>query len=129
LGDVEGVSIVYSQALDGSLHAEEASGDDDTEHAVKISRDGMFALDPAKPTFYTDIWSHQLAGHGATSREDLAYVRCYEGNNVRPLPDAVAAAFRVEGRAGPAHVERLGGARLDDADSKANALARAGIQD
>jgi hypothetical protein len=128
LGDVEGVSITYSRSPDGSLHASEASGDDDSEHAVTIARDRMFALDPTRPTFYTDIWSHQLAGSGATSKNDLAYTRCYENGSIRPLPDSVASAFRVEGRAGPAHVERLGGTRLDAVDPKADALARAGAQ-
>jgi hypothetical protein len=123
LGDVEGVSIVYSRSPDGSLHPEEASGDDDSEHAVSIPRDRMFALDPARPTFYTDIWSHQLAGSGATSRDELAYVRCYDNGSIRPLPDSVASAFRVEHRAGPAHVEKLGGKRLDAVDPKASALA------
>jgi hypothetical protein len=124
LGDVEGVSIVYSKGDDGTLRPEEAWADDDTEHAALIPRERMFALDAARPTFYTDIWSHQLAGSGAGSRKDLAYVRCYEGSTIRPLPDAVARAFRVEGRAGPAHVERTAGATRIDSEGAEMALSQ-----
>ncbi len=49
-----------------------------------------------RPTFYTQVWSHQLGGHGARSRADLAYVRCYDAGSIRPLPEAVARAFRVD---------------------------------
>ncbi len=126
LGDVEGVSIVYTRQPDGTLRADEAFGDDRTERTVPISREQMFALDEKAPTFYTDIWSHQLAGRGAHSRRDLTYLRCYEGASIRPLPQSVSDAFRVEGRAGPAHVEQRVGKRLDVAEPS-DALARAGI--
>jgi hypothetical protein len=116
LGDVEGVSVVYAEDDRGTLHPEEASGEDRTEHTVPISRAEMFALDPKRPTFYTDIWSHQLAGRGARTLKDLQYVRCYDKKSIRPLPESVSAAFRVENRAGPAHVEQTGGTRLDVAE-------------
>lgn len=108
-GDVEGVSVVYDVRPDGSLSFEHASADDGTEHPVVISRERAFALDPDHPVFYSDVWSHQLGGNGASSRQNLAYLRCYEGDAIRPLPDDVASGYHLENRAGPAHVERLGG--------------------
>jgi hypothetical protein len=125
-GDVEGVSVVYTRQEDGALRADQAYGDDRTERPVPITREQMFALDSKRPTFYTDIWSHQLAGRGARSSQDLTYVRCYEGPSIRPLPTAVSDAFRVEGRAGPAHVEALRGRRLDVGAANKDALAQAG---
>lgn len=111
-GDVEGVSIVYDARPDGSLSFEQATADDRTEHSIVIPRERAFALDPEHPVFYSDIWSHQLGGSGAASRHDLAYLRCYEGDSIRPLPDAVARDYSLENRAGPAHVERLGGVQV-----------------
>ncbi len=113
-GDVEGVAVVYDASADGSLRLSYALAEDRTERTIALGRDDAFAVDPARPTFYADIWSHQLGGRGARASADLAYVRCYEGDSIRPLPESVARAFRVEGRAGPAHVERTGGRRLDD---------------
>jgi hypothetical protein len=115
-GDVEGVEVVYDVAADGSLRVDHAVADDRTEHPVTLTRSEAYALDPERPTFYTEIWSHQLGGRGVRSRDELAYVRCYEGDSIRPLPESVARAFRVEGRAGPAHVERAGGSRLDSTE-------------
>jgi hypothetical protein len=111
-GDVEGVSIVYDVRPDGSLSFDHATADDRDEHPTVISRDRAFALDPDRPVFYSDIWSHQLGGNAASSRRDLAYLRCYEGDAIRPLPDDVARAYHVEGRADPAHVERLDGVAM-----------------
>jgi hypothetical protein len=108
-GDVEGVSIVYDVRRDGSLSFEHATADDRDERPVVISRDRAFALDPEHPVFYSDVWSHQLAGTLARSRQGLAYLRCYEGDTIRPLPDDLARAYHIENRADPAHVERLGG--------------------
>lgn len=108
-GDVEGVSIVYAVNPDASLSFDHATADDRTEHPFVISRERAFALDPGQPVFYSDIWSHQLGGTGAASRQNLAYLRCYEGDSIRPLPDDVGRAYHLENRAGPAHVERLGG--------------------
>ena len=115
-GDVEGVEVVYGVDADGSLQVDHAVADDRTEHPVTLTRSEAYALDPQQPTFYTEIWSHQLGGRGVRSRAELAYVRCYEGDSIRPLPESVARAFRVEGRAGPAHVERGGGSRLDSTE-------------
>jgi hypothetical protein len=113
-GDVEGARIVYDRSPDGSLRVDEAAAEDRTEHEVSLSRAELFAFDAERPTFASDVWSHQLAGREARSRADLAYVRCYEGSDaIRPLPDAIAREFRIDGRAKPAHVERLGGRRID----------------
>jgi hypothetical protein len=110
-GDVEGVGVVYDAGADGSLRVDYAIVDRDDERIATLSRDRVFALDPSRPTFYADAWSHQLGAQGARSRADLSYVRCYEGDALRPLPDAVARQFRVDegrdGRAPPAHVEQL----------------------
>ncbi len=116
-GDVEGVGVIYDRSPNGSLRLDHAIADDGTHDAVALSRDQAFAIDRERPTFYSQVWSHQLGGHGARSRKDLAYVRCYDAGSIRPLPDAVARAFRVDGddRAPPAHVERAGGRRLDAA--------------
>lgn len=123
-GDVEGVQVVYRLGSDGVLHVDHAVADDDDEHPTVLSREQAFALDPSRPTFYTDVWSHQLGAKGVRSRDDLAYVRCYRGDSVRPLPESVARAFHLWRRAGPAHVERLAGRRLDDAEPSRDALAR-----
>jgi hypothetical protein len=114
-GDVEGVGIVYDRAPNGSLRFDHAMADDGTHDSVALSRAQAFALDRDRPTFYSEVWSHQLGGRGARSLGDLAYVRCYDARSIRPLPDSVARAFRVDGdsRAPPAHVERAGGRRLD----------------
>ncbi|HEY3819216.1 MAG TPA: hypothetical protein VGL81_18735 [Polyangiaceae bacterium] len=116
-GDVEGVSIVYRLGADGSLTIDHALVDDGREHPHELSRKEVLALDPARPTFYSDVWSHQLGGHAARSRKDLVEERCYVGDAIRPLPEAMAKAYRVdEDRAPPAHVEHVAGRRLDEAD-------------
>jgi len=107
-GDVEGVSIVYEVTPAGDLSVDHATAEDRREQFVALSRRDVFALDRHRPTFYSDVWSHQLGGRGARSLADLTYVRCYEGDSIRPLPDDLARAFRLDGRAAPAHVERLG---------------------
>ncbi len=76
----------------------------------------IFALDANTPTFYSNVWSHQLGAVNARSRSDLVYERCYGEGTIRPLPDAVARQFRVDvdDRAPPAHVEIVEGARRLD---------------
>jgi hypothetical protein len=124
-GDVEGVAVVYAVGRDGSLSVDHAIVDDRDERPVAISRAQVLALDAARPTFYSDVWSHQLGGRDARSRRDLVEERCYEGDSIRPLPDAVARAFRIDDdRAPPAHVERMDGRRIDAAPADA-VLARA----
>jgi hypothetical protein len=114
-GDVEGVGVVYDRAPDGSLQFDHALADDGTHDEVALSRAQVFTLDHNRPTFYSQVWSHQLGGQGARSRSDLAYERCYSEGSIRPLPASVARAFRVDvdDRAPPAHIERAGGRRID----------------
>jgi hypothetical protein len=123
-GDVEGFRIVYGRSPDGSMRVDEAVADDRTEDEVALSRADVFRLDRERPTFYSDVWSHQLGARGARSRADLEYVRCYQGPDaIRPLPEAVAREFRVDGRADPAHVETMIGRRIDVANTP-DTLAR-----
>jgi hypothetical protein len=114
-GDVEGVGVVYDRLADGSLHVDHALADDGTHDSVALSREQVFALDHERPTFYSQVWSHQLGGRDARSRSDLSYERCYGEGSIRPLPDNVSRAFRVDvdDRAPPAHVERTGARRID----------------
>ena len=114
-GDVEGVAVVYAPPSDasGPLHVEYAVAEDRTERRTVLDRPDVFALDATRPTFYSDVWSHQLGARGVRSLGDLAYRRCYSEGAIRPLPDAVDRAFRLEGRATPAHVERMRGRRVD----------------
>jgi hypothetical protein len=118
-GDVEGVDVVYDRLADGSLHFDHALADDGTHTRVALSRQQAFALDHNRPTFYSEVWSHQLGGRRAHARSDLAYERCYGEGSIRPLPESVARAFRVDWdhRAPPAHVEadvnQTGAHRID----------------
>jgi hypothetical protein len=72
----------------------------------------VLALDPERPTLYSDVWSHQLGARGLHSRSELAYVRCFGRGHILPLPDAIEEDFALGGRAPPAHVEALGGRML-----------------
>jgi hypothetical protein len=112
-GDVEGVRVTYEIEIDDTLRFERAVADDGTHAPRPISREEAFAIDGARPTFYTDVWSHQLGGAGARMRSDLAYDRCFEDGTIRPLPDAVADRFHLDVRATPAHVEWSAAQRLD----------------
>jgi hypothetical protein len=113
-GDVEGVAVFYQRRADGSLSVDHAVVDDGVEHARELSRSDVLSLDPGRPTFYSDVWSHQLGGRGARSRADLVDLHCYVGAEIRPLSEDVARSFRIdEGRAPPAHVELLAGRRVD----------------
>lgn len=114
-GDVEGARIYYDVAADGTLSVDHAVADDGTHRDVVLSRGDLFSVDPARPVLYSDVWSHQLGGKGARSKDDLAYLRCYKDAQIRPLPDAVALEFNADGegrgRAVPAHVEAMGDGR------------------
>jgi hypothetical protein len=111
-GDVEGFHIVYTQRPDGTLDVERGVADDGSHELVNLSREQILALDPQRPTFYTDVWSHQLGGHGARAKSELSYLHCYGPGHVRELPDGVSDEFALAGRAPPAHVEALGGTTI-----------------
>ena len=108
-GDVEGFRVIYELRPDGSLEVDRAEADDGSHDPVRLARADVMALDPKRPTFYSNVWSHQLGGRGLRDKSALSYVRCYGPGHVRPLPDKVAADFALAGRAPPAHVEALGG--------------------
>jgi hypothetical protein len=113
-GDIEGVAVFYARGQDGSLVVDHAVVDDGDHHTRELSRGDVLMFDPARPTFYSDVWSHQLGGRGARSRGDLVDLKCYVGDRIMPLPEDMARRFRVdEDRAPPAHVERLAGRRVD----------------
>ena len=111
-GDVEGFRIVYDLDGEGALRVDSAVADDGHEALVELDRAHVLALDAKRPTLYTDVWSHQLGGRGARSKDDLATLHCYESDRIRPLSDEIARDFRLEHRADPAHVELLGGRSL-----------------
>lgn len=110
-GDVEGVRIVYSVGAGGVLRAESAAANNGVHEPIALSREQMFALDPERPVFYSDVWSHQLGGTGARALSDLQYVRCYDKDHVRPLTESIAREYAIDAhrRAKPAHVETLDG--------------------
>lgn len=127
IGDVEGVSILYRVATDGGLIVDHGLVDDGHEHARRLSREELLALDPSRPTLYSDVWSHQLGGRGAHSRKDLVKERCYVGDSVRPMTSDLAREFRIDDddRAPPAHVEALvTGRRIDGDDTSRRIVAR-----
>ena len=108
-GDVEGFRVVYEQLPDGTLSVERAVADDGSHAPVHLARADVLAIDPERPTFYSDVWSHQLGGRGVKSKSQLAYLRCFGAGKLRPLPDAIADEYALVGRAPPAHVEALAG--------------------
>ena len=113
-GDVEGVSIVYARGADGTLSVDHGLADDGSHRLRQISRAELLALDPVRPTFTSDVWSHQLGGRAVGSPRDLVDDRCYADDAIRPLPDGVALAFGIDkDRAPPAHVEEVVGRRID----------------
>jgi hypothetical protein len=123
-GDIEGVRVIYDVGESGELSVYRATADDGRHRIVELSRDDVFAIDPARPTFYTDVWSHQLGAKGARSTRDLAYRRCYVGDRMRPLPESLVREFNLANRAKPAHVEALAGARpLPDRDRMMRPIA------
>jgi hypothetical protein len=109
---------------DGTLKVEHASADDGSHQPVHFNAAEVLLMDADRPTFYSEVWSHQLSGRGLRSKSDLAYVRCFGAGNIRQLSDEIAEDFAVDGRATPAHVEALGG-RLLGAPTTAEAKAKA----
>ena len=125
-GDVEGFRIQYELRKDGTLRVEHAEADDGSHRPVHLDAAQVLAIDPKRPTFYSDVWSHQLGGRGVRSMSDLAYVRCFGPGRVRPLPDAIANDFTLDGRAPPAHVETLGGQAIGAPDQRFMTTSTAG---
>jgi hypothetical protein len=123
-GDVEGFRVVYDLKDDGTMKLERAIADDGSHAPVYLSAADIMAIDPQRPTFYSDVWSHQLGGKGVRSKADLAYVYCYGPGHVRPLPEAVAKDFALASRAKPAHVDGLGGIAIG---GPARAVAKAAV--
>jgi hypothetical protein len=123
-GDVEGFRITYEMRPDGTLKVEHAVADNGTHDAVQLDAADVMLLDGKRPTFYTEVWSHQLGGRGLRSKSDLAYVHCFAPGSIRQLSDEIADDFALDGRAPPAHVEALGG-RMLGAPMTAEAKARA----
>jgi hypothetical protein len=111
-GDVEGFRILYTPQPDGSLEVDRAVADDGLHDIVHLSREDVMALDPQRPTFYSNVWSHQLGGRGVRSKADLSYVHCYGPGHVKPLPEGISHDYALAGRAPPAHVEALGGTAI-----------------
>lgn len=108
-GDVEGFRIIYDLRPDGTLEVERAVADDGSHAPVHLARADVMALDAARPTFYSDVWSHQLSGRGLRDKSALSYLHCFGSGHVRPLTDALSDDFALANRAPPAHVEALGG--------------------
>jgi len=124
-GDVEGVSIVYARGADGALSVDHALVDDGSHRLRQLSRAEVLALDPLRPTFYSDVWSHQLGGRAVGSRRGLVDDHCYADDAIRPLPDSVALAFGIDrDRAPPAHVELVVGRRIDGTSPLRAVVAR-----
>jgi hypothetical protein len=111
-GDVEGFRIVYDPLPDGTLRVDRAVADDGSHGPVYLTAADVLALDPERPTLYSDVWSHQLGARGLRSRSELAYLRCFGRGHILPLPDTIEDDFALGGRAPPAHVEALGGRML-----------------
>jgi hypothetical protein len=107
-GDVEGFRVVYADG-GGALAPKYAIADDATHTERRLSVADLFAVDPLRLTLYSTTLSHQLAGVGVRSAEDLAYERCYGPSEIRPLTAEIEREFRLDRRARPAHV---GGASL-----------------
>ena len=110
-GDVEGVRVVYEREPGGDLRAREALADDGDHAPVWLDARAIFRVDADRPTFYSDVWSHQLGGRSARSSADLAYRRCYSGKNLVPLTPELAAEFHLERRARPAAVGAIAPSR------------------
>ena len=102
-GDVEGFHVLYETRPDGSLRLDSAVADDGAHNAVHLTAQQVLTLDAERPTFYSDVWSHQLGGRGAKTKADLAYVRCFGQGQILPLPESVYEEFALISRAGPAH--------------------------
>lgn len=126
-GDVEGASVLYDVAGDGTLSVREGLADDEGHRGVRLSREDL-AGSEGQVVLMTNVWSHQLGAHGAAAyaRSPNAQVRCFSGKALQPLSDKVAENFRLGSfehplRARPAFYR-------DRAPSVESRLARAPLQ-
>ncbi len=96
-GDVEGASVTYYEEPSGALVPASAQAEDGTHGLVTLeSRD----LDAGGRTaLVTEVWSHQLGARGAARdferSEALHGKRCFSGESLRPLTEAVTSAFEL----------------------------------
>jgi hypothetical protein len=100
-GDVEGFRVIYAPDGHGGLRAEGAVADDAQHRPAELTREDLFAVDPARLTVATSSWSHQL-GARVERLGDLVYRRCYGPRSIRPIDREVVRRFKLEGRAEPA---------------------------
>jgi hypothetical protein len=100
-GDVEGFRVIYTPDGHGGLQAEGAVADDDRHRRALLTRDELFAADPASITMATSTWSHHL-GARVDRTQDLVYRRCYGPESIRPIGRDVVRRFNLERRARPA---------------------------
>lgn len=110
--DVEGFRVVYAPDGEGGLRAESAVADDDQHRRADLTRDDLFAVDPARITLATSTWSHHL-GARVDRVADLVDRRCYGPGTIRPIDPEAVRRFNLERRAFPAG--RLGAARVGGA--------------
>jgi hypothetical protein len=111
-GDVEGFHVIYRRGPGDALWLERAGADDSRHRPVALTAEDALRMDPSRPTFYAESWSHQLSGRGLSRASELAYLHCYGRGHIRALPETVARDFALHRRAAPAHLEALGGRPL-----------------
>ncbi len=95
-GDVEGAQVVYEQREDGSLEVVAGRADDANHAPVYLSKSDLVDAH-GRVILLTDVWSHQLGGHGGGSFADSgkAPVKCYSKASLRPMTEVVARLFRL----------------------------------
>jgi hypothetical protein len=103
-GDVEGFRVIYAAGAHGRLVPESAVADDGWHRRADLTREELFAVDPARVTLATDSWSHHLGAHVARP-SDLVWRRCYEKGRIKPIDREVIRRFRLDRRARPAAVD------------------------
>ena len=100
-GDVEGVTVVYRKVGD-RLEILEGYGDDEYHRSVRLGPEDLTGRDN-HTVLMTDTWSHQLGGRGAASLAKGSQIqqRCFAGNEIVPLTDAVADRFWLGSKNAP----------------------------
>jgi hypothetical protein len=108
-GDVEGFRVIYKYDGNDTLSIDHAIADDANHRERRLERAELLRLDPARPTLYSETWSHQLGGRGARSLGDLAARRCFGVGSIRPISHSIAQEFQLDRRARPASMAAMGG--------------------